>query len=148
MVSRKYNPRKRNKKQKRPRALWANIVLSIGVGIGLIGFLLSFIICVDRVAEFLYNRGFQNDWDPIQGGISDVIENIPLLLYICFMKYLEASFATLLFFPLIVLIVPIYSIWHYADFSLLIYGYIPLFIGIAIALFSIVAGEARVKPDK
>ena len=148
MASRKYNPRK--PKQRPPRGPFSNFIVIIGALIALIGLLFAFVICVDRVSEFLNGRGYQNKWNPVNGNPVEEFKNLHILLYISVSKFMEASFATLLFFPLVILIVPLTDMFYWGDYSILLYGYLPIITGVGLAFTAIVVSEKTVlkKADK
>ncbi len=135
---------KRRKNNRHQRSILSNIVILIGACICVMAITLCLIICVDRLSEFLNGSGYRNNWSPVSGHPLDVLKAIPMNLYICFSKFLEATFASILFFPLVILMVPLYDLFYFGDYSILLYGYLPFISGLAIIFTAIVAGEPKV----
>lgn len=128
---------------KRDLTLLAKLMVLLGMLVCLVSLLIAYVICVDRVSEILNGSGYQNNWHPAKGGFVDVLMNLPQNLITCFVKFTEASFACVLFFPLVVLLVPIYNLFFYMDFTILLYGYVPFLAGFGIILSAIIACDSK-----
>lgn len=115
----------------------------IGLVIFIIGIVLGYILCVDRISEILNGLGYQNNWFPERFGFLAMIKNISDLLYICITKFLEASFVCVLFFPLVILLTPISDAVFFNNYSILLYCYFPAILGGSLMLLAIVLGERR-----
>ncbi len=132
-----------DRKPKRPRTAIADILLIAGIIITALGVIVGYIICVDRAAEFLNGFGYQNKWFPEKFGFAWMVKNIPQLLYVCVTKYLEASFASALFFPLVILLVPLTDAMFFNTYVILLYCYVPVALGSALIIWAIVFGERK-----
>lgn len=141
-IKREYEIRKRGK---RDLSLFSVFMVFCGMAVCALALLIAFTICVDRISELLNGIGYQNKWNPASGGALNIVLNLPHNLYICFAKFMEASFATILFFPLIILLVPIYNVAYFWDFSILIYGYLPFMVGFAIIISALIASDSKIK---
>lgn len=137
---------RRKKTNRHGRSFLSNIAVFCGFILCATGFLLALIICVDRVSEFMNGMNYRNNWSPVAGAPLEVIKAIPLNLYICITKFLESLLASLIFFPLLVLIVPLYDLFYSGDASILLYGYLPFAVGAGLVFAAIAAGEQ--KPGK
>lgn len=133
------------KRGKRDLSAVAKLMVLLGMLVCLVSLLVAYVICVDRVSEILNGSGYQNSWHPAKGGFISTLTNLPQNLIICFVKFTEASFACVLFFPLVVLLVPIYNLFFYMDFTILLYGYVPFLAGFGIILSAIIACDSKVK---
>jgi hypothetical protein len=142
LIKREYVSRQRGK---RDLSLVAKLIVGVGMLICLTSLLIAYTICVDRVSELLNSSGYQNNWHPANGGFIDTLINLPQNLMICFTKFIEAAFACVLFFPILILLVPIYNLYFYLDFTILLYGYVPFLVGFGVILSAIIACDSKIK---
>ncbi|MFN3701332.1 MAG: hypothetical protein ACK4VI_07415 [Alphaproteobacteria bacterium] len=135
---------KRHKRRKvKDLSLLSVLFVFAGFCISFIGFLMALVICTDRVSEFLNGRGAHNNWHPTIGEPLDVLMRLPENLIFAFTHFLEALFASILFFPLIVLFVPLYDMFFFWDFSILLYGYLPFIVGFIVILSAIAVSDKK-----
>lgn len=95
----------------------------------LTGLIISFVVCVDHVAEFFNGWNYKNDWEPFRGTYLDYVRQIPYEVYIAAGWYPEACFITLIFFPLFILLITFYEVMH-SDYTLFLMGWIPVMSGV------------------
>lgn len=110
--------------------------------------MIAFIICIDRTDELFnnvryqqnwHNAGnsmYQNRWTPFVGGFVDHIRLIPIGIFNGFYYFPAAALVTLIFFPLLIFVVPIYDGFAMMDFDLLMYGWLPFGIGIMLFIMA------------
>lgn len=131
------------KKRRADLSFLTKFMIFIGFAICLLGFLVALTGCVDRLSEFLNGMGYQNKWNPLRGSFLQIIENLPGNLYICVTKFLEATFASIIFFPLVILAVPLYDLFFYGDFAILLYGFLPIIVGLIIIFAAIITSDKK-----
>jgi hypothetical protein len=106
----------------------------VGVVVSLTGMVIAYALCVEHIVNLMGWR-LQNDWTPFQGGFWDTVRQIPQALYECITYYPEASFTAFVFYPLAVVAFAIYEAVHW-QFDLIVMGWLPFMVGVAIFLFS------------
>lgn len=125
-------------------------VLSCLAGIGGM-FLLSGVI----LEEFMNGVRIINDWSPDARGASGFFFGLPSNLALLVNYYPLAAFATLIFFPLVVVLMPIYAGFFLDDWTVALFGWVPFLNGLVLVVCGLIfrelflpKGAKRKKPLK
>jgi hypothetical protein len=114
----------------------------------LTGMLMAFVICIDRTDELFNNVRYQdhwskagnsmykNRWEPFQGNFIECVKQIPAGFYIGFSKFPAAALVAIVFYPLLVLVFPVYDIFANMDFTMLLLGWLPFLGGVLLFILS------------
>ena len=132
----------------------------------LLGMLMAFVICIDRTDELFNavryqdhwskagNTMYKNRWEPFQGNFIDCVKQIPAGFYIGFSKFPAAALVAIVFYPLLVLVFPVYDLFAHMEFTMLLLGWLPFVGGVLLFILSgllaqMSKGEApQVKPPE
>ncbi len=126
----------RKGKTRAPVTPFTALIMLAGVFLCITGFLVAYLICVDRVAEFSNGYFYQNNWAPFRGGYLDYLMQLPRTLYLSLLHYSHACMISLIFFPLLIFMVPLYDMFFLHDYSAVFYGVTPFMIGAGLVLWS------------
>ncbi len=105
------------------------LALLLGALIAAGGFLISYVICVDWMAEFMDGNRMYNEWVPVKANFLETLTALPHSLFVAFSKFPIASAMTLIFFPLLIVLLPLYQVSFFGDWSLFYMGWLPFFAG-------------------
>ncbi len=113
-----------------------------------IGMLIAFVICIDRTDELFNNVRYQdnwhnagnslyrNRWEPFHGNFIDCVKQIPAGFYVGFGKFPASALVAMVFYPLLVLVFPVYDVFANMDFTMLLIGWLPFLGGILLFILS------------
>ncbi|MCC7305453.1 MAG: hypothetical protein IT558_04245 [Alphaproteobacteria bacterium] len=120
------------------------ILFLAGTFLCIVSLLIAYIICIDRADElFNYVRHgsdwrtqrdlmYQNEWNPFQkDSYMAAIQAIPRHIYIAFGYFPTSALIGLIFFPLMIVVVPFYEAYM-GQYLLLLYGWLPFAAGVLV----------------
>ncbi len=136
----------RKGKTRAPISPFTAVILSGSLFLCVTGFLVAYLICDDRVAEFSNGYLHQNNWTPFRGGYLDYLVQLPGTLYIALLHYSHACMMSLIFFPLLIFIVPLYDMFFLHDYSMALKGILPFAIGAVGLLWSVYLQDSHRVP--
>ena len=129
------------------------LFFAASIGLCICGMLIALVICIDRADELFnnvqyqgnwHNTGnsmYQNRWSPFIGGFVDHVKQIPAGLFNGFYYFPAAALVAVIFYPLLVIVVPIYDGFSSMNFSMLLYGWLPFAAGVMLFIASGVLAE-------
>lgn len=102
-----------------------------GMCSGLIG---TYVLCVFYLEEYINGVRIINWRTPDTSSLLAFWRDLPDLFVLTFSRYDHSAFATLLFFPLVSTVLPLWAGFSSGNWSLVVFGWAPLLAGSALCL--------------
>ncbi len=116
--------------------LFAGVVLFLtGLAGMLYGLLGTYVLCVFYLEEYINGVRIVNWYHPDTSSLLAFWKDLPSLLVMTFVRYDLSAFATILFFPLVATLVPVWAGFSSGNWTILVFGWGPLLAGSALGLF-------------
>ena len=136
-------------KVRKTRALYTLFSVSIffvSIFLFVTGFLIAYFIVVDRVSEFSSDYINQNGWIPFHGDYFDYLMQLPKTFYSALCHYPYVCIISFVFSPLLFLFVPLYDIFFLYDYSMILNGILPFFLGACGLLWAVFMQDSYYLP--
>lgn len=115
--------------------IFAGVVLFLVGAAGMVcGLLGLYVLCVFYLEEHINGVRIINWYQPDTSSLTAFWKDLPSLFLLTFTRYQLSSFATLLFFPLVVILIPVWAGFSDGNWTILVFGWGVFLAGSALSL--------------
>lgn len=122
------------------------LMIALGVGLCLAGLGGLFLLCAVLIEEHMNGVRIVNDWAPNGRGLAGFFGSLPSNLGLLLNYYPFAAFAVLIFFPLVAVAVPLYAAFFLDDWSVIVFGWLPILSGAVLIVSGFLVREILSAP--